>query len=66
MDGSHYQIIAATLSGHRPVDEHTQTALAVLTERLEDTKSHGGLYAGVEFSGHVNRLRQHCEPLPVG
>jgi hypothetical protein len=66
MDGSHYQIIAATLSGERPIDEHTHTSLAVLMERLEDIKSHGGLFAGVEFSGHAQGLRQRCEPLPVG
>ena len=66
MDGSHYQIIAATLSGQRPVDEHTHTSLAVLTERLECVKSHGGLFAGVQFSPQMKRLRQRCEPLPVG
>ena len=66
MDGSHYHIVAATLSGHRPLDEHTHTSLAVLTERLENVKSHGGLFAGVELSDHVQKLRQRCEPLPVG
>ncbi|MBN1360911.1 MAG: hypothetical protein JW993_09975 [Sedimentisphaerales bacterium] len=66
MDTSHYQIIGATLSGRRPVDEHTHTSLAVLTERLEGVKSHGGLFAGVAFSGDAERLRQRCEALPVG
>jgi hypothetical protein len=66
MDGSHYQIIADTLAGRRPVDEQTHTSLAVLTERLECVKSHGGLFAGVAFSPHVRKLGQRCEPLPVG
>ncbi len=63
---SYYEIIAAALSGRRPLDEHTHTSLAVLTERLEDVKGHGGLFAGVELSDHMQRLRQRCEPLPVG
>ncbi len=66
MDGSHYQIIAGTLTGRRPIDEQTHTSLAVLTERLEFVKSHGGLFAGVEFSPQMKSLRQRCEPLPVG
>jgi hypothetical protein len=66
MDGSHYQLLAATLAGHRSVDEQTHASLAILTERLEYVKSHGGLFAGVEFSPQMKRLRQRCEPLPVG
>jgi hypothetical protein len=66
MDGSHYQIIADTLAGRRPFDEHTHRSLAVLTERLEYVKSHGGLFAGVAFSPRMKSLRQRCKPLPVG
>ncbi len=66
MDGSHFEIINATLSGHRPVDDRTHTSLAVLTERLGDVKSHGGLYAGVELSPHMERLSHRCDALPVG
>ena len=66
MDASHYQLLAATLAGRRPVDEQTHASLAILTERLECVKSHGGLFAGVEFSPQMKSLRQRCEPLPVG
>ena len=66
MDGSHYQIVAATLAGDRPIDERTHNSLAILTERLESIKSHGGLFAGVEFSPHARSLKHSCEPLPVG
>jgi hypothetical protein len=66
MDATHYQIVTEALTGRRPMDDHTYTSLAVLTERLGNIKSHGGLFAGVEFSGHVKTLRQRCEPLPVG
>lgn len=66
MDGTHYQIMTATLAGRRPIDDHTHMSLAVLKERLDDVRSHGGLFAGIEFSGHVKALKQRCEPLTVG
>jgi hypothetical protein len=66
MDGSHYQIIARTLAGERPVDEQTHASMAVLTERMERLRSHGGLFTGIEFSPHVQRLRQRSEPISVG
>jgi len=66
MDSSHFQIIGASFAGQRPADDHTQASLAILTERLEDVRSHGGLFAGIEFSDHALKLRQRCEPLSVG
>jgi hypothetical protein len=65
MDGSHCQIVANTLAGDRPVDEHTFASVAVLTERLERLKGQGEFFAGVEFSPHVQQLKQHSEPLSV-
>jgi hypothetical protein len=63
MDGSYYQIVARTLKGDRPVDEQTQTSVAVLAERLERLKGQGGLFANIEFSPHVQQLREHSESL---
>ena len=65
MNGSPYQLIGATFAGRRPIDDHTQASLAILTERLEDVRSHGGLFAGIEFSDHALKLQQRCEPLSV-
>jgi len=65
MDGSHCQIVANTLAGDRPVDEHTFASVAVLTERLDRLKSQGGFFSGVEFSPHVEKLKQHSEPLSI-
>jgi len=50
MDGSYYQIIARTLAGERPADEQTDASVAILAERMERLKSHGGLFNGIEFS----------------
>ena len=66
MDGSYCQIVARTLAGERPFDEQSQASVAVLAERLERLKSHGGLFAGVEFSPYVQRLRQRSDPISVG
>ena len=66
MDGSYYQIIARTLAGERPADEQTDASVAILAERMERLKSHGGLFNGIEFSPHVQRLRQRSEPMSVG
>ena len=66
MDGSYYQIISRTLAGVRPADERTEASVAVLAERMERLRSHGGLFAGIEFSPHVQRLRQGSKPMPVG
>jgi hypothetical protein len=66
MDGSYCQIVARTLAGERPVDERTHTSVAILAERLERLRSHGGLFSGVEFSPHLQQLRQPSEPMSVG
>ena len=66
MDGSYYQIVARTLAGERPVDEQAHASIAVLAERLERLKSHGGLFSGIEFSPHLQRLQQRSEPVSVG
>ena len=66
MDGSYCQVVARTLAGERPIDEQTHASVAILGERLERLKSHGGLFAGIEFSPHVRRLGQRSEPISVG
>ena len=66
MDGSYCQVLARTLAGERPVDEQTYASAAILGERLERLRAHGGLFAGVEFSPHVQRLRQRSEPMSIG
>jgi len=66
MDGSYCQIVARTLAGEQPFDEQAQASVAVLAERLERLKSHGGLFAGVEFSPHLQQLRSRSEPVFVG
>ena len=66
MDNSYCQVVARTLAGERPVDEQTHASVAILGERLERLKEHGGLFAGVEFSPHVRQLRQRSEPVSVG
>jgi hypothetical protein len=66
MDGSYYQVVARTLAGERPVDEQTHASVAILSERLGCLKEHGGLFAGIEFSPHVEGLRQRSEAISVG
>lgn len=66
MDGSYCQIVARTLAGERPFDEQSQASVAVLAERLERLKSHGGLFADVEFSPYLQQLQPRSEPLFVG
>lgn len=65
MDGSHCQIVARTLAGERGLDEQTFASVAVLAERLERIKSHGGLFSNIEFSPDLQRLRHCSEPLYV-
>ena len=65
MDGSHYQIVAGTLAEGRPVDEQTFASVAILAERLEFLKGQSTLFAGVEFSPHVKKLKQRSEPMSV-
>lgn len=65
MDGSYCQIVARTLAGERPVDEQTHASIAILAERLERLKSHGGLFTGIEFSPDLQRLRERSESVYV-
>ena len=56
----HCQVVGASLTGKRPVDEQTYTSVAVLSERLERLRQ-SPLFAGVTFSPQVKRLRRHSE-----
>ena len=59
MDGSYYQIIARTLAGERPVDEQTDASVAILAERMERLRSHGGLLvAGPNNSGRNRHMER--------
>jgi len=60
----HCQVVGASLSGRRPVDDKTYASVAVLSDRLERLRQ-SPLFAGVTFSPQVERLRQHAE-VPVG
>ena len=65
MDGRYYQIVARTLAGERSVDEQTHASVAVLAERLERLKSHGGLFTGIEFSPDLQQMRERSESISV-
>lgn len=56
----HCQVVGASLTGKRPVDEKTYASMAVLSDRLERLRR-SPLFAGVTFSPHVEQLRQHAE-----
>ncbi len=56
----HYQVVGASLSGRRPVDDKTYASVAVLSDRLERLRQ-SPLFAGVAFSPEVEQLRQHAE-----
>jgi hypothetical protein len=61
----HCQVVGASLAGRRAVDEKTYASLAVLSDRLERLRQ-SPVFAGVTFSPHVERLRQHVEAVAVG
>ena len=61
----HCQVVAASLSGKRPVDEKTYASMAALSDRLERLRR-SPLFAGVTFSPQAEQLRQAAEPLAVG
>jgi len=65
MDGSHYQIVAGALAGDRPVDERALTSVAILAERIEHLKGQSPLFAGIEFSPDVKKMKQRCEPMTI-
>jgi len=56
----HCQVVGASLTGRRPVDEQTYASIGVLNERLERLRQ-SPLFAGVTFSPQVETLRQHAE-----
>ncbi len=56
----HCQVVGASLSGKRPVDDETFASVAVLSDRLERLRQ-SPLFAGVTFSPQVEQLRQHAE-----
>jgi len=56
----HCQVVGASLTGKRPVDEQTYASVAVLNERLERLRQ-SPLFAGVTFSPQVEQLRQQAE-----
>jgi hypothetical protein len=63
---NHYQILEESLSGRRAVDEQTFASLAILRDRLERLKKIDKVFANVEFSWAVERLKRHNRPLAVG
>jgi hypothetical protein len=62
----HCWVVGASLAGRRPVDESTHASIGVLSDRLERLRQRSGLFAGVSFSPHVERLRQGAETVAVG
>jgi len=56
----HCQIVGASLSGKRPVDDKTYASVAALSDRLERLRQ-SPLFAGVTFSPEVEQLRQRAE-----
>ncbi len=60
------RIVNESLAGERPVDEQTQAALAILTERLERLKEGSSLFAEIGFSPHVKKLRRKAEAFVMG
>ncbi|UCC98131.1 MAG: hypothetical protein JSW66_20070 [Phycisphaerales bacterium] len=65
-DSNHCRIVADCLAGRREVDEHTSDALAALGEKLEHLRGLDSIFAGVEFSAHVEKLRSRKAPIAVG
>ena len=58
-----YRILNESLAGERAVDEQTQTAVAILAERLERLKASSSAFAGISFSRHVKKLQRQAEVL---
>lgn len=65
-DSNHCRIVADCLAGRREVDEQTSEALAALGERLEHLKGLDSIFADVEFSSHVQKLRGRRASIAVG
>jgi hypothetical protein len=60
------RIVKECLAGERAVDEQTQTAVAILAERLERLKASSSLFAGISFSPQVKRLQRQVQAVAVG
>lgn len=56
----HCQVVGASLSGKRPVDDKTYASVAVLSDRLERLRQ-SPLFAAVTFSPQAEQLRQQAE-----
>jgi hypothetical protein len=56
----HCQVVGASLTGRRPVDEKTYASMAVLSDRLERLRR-SPLFADVTFSPYAEQLRRHAE-----
>ena len=62
---NHCRTISENLLGDRAVDEQTFASIAVLEERLGRLKKANKAFAGVEFSPHVDRIRERAEAFVV-
>jgi len=56
----HLKTVKESISGQRPIDEHTLSSVAVLAERLDRLKETSSLFADVAFSDDVQKLAD-CE-----
>ncbi|MEJ2704662.1 MAG: hypothetical protein P8Z79_19680 [Sedimentisphaerales bacterium] len=63
---NYYRVVGESLSGKRPVDEQTLTALTVLDERLERLKELDSVFQSVGFSTDIEKLRRHKNAVTVG
>lgn len=64
-DSNHCRVVADSLAGRRKVDERTFDALAALGEKLEHLRRLDAIFAGVQFSPHVEKLRSQKAPIAV-
>jgi hypothetical protein len=60
------RIVSESLTGEREVDERTFASIAILSERLEQLKGLGGLFADISFSANVNKLKSRADAVLVG
>ena len=66
MNNNYCEIVQASLSGERPIDEQTFASVSVLSERLERLKGLGSCFSGVAFSPAVKKLQKQKVRLAVG
>lgn len=65
-DSNHCRIVADCLAGRRKFDDRTFDSLAALGEKLEHVRRLDSIFAGVEFSPYVEKLRNGKAPVVVG